>query len=328
MGIYKQFQRLFQMGRAFRKGTTVLPYFPSRIWIELTDHCNLKCPLCPNQDLLPETKGFISPKLFQNILDQVRGRVHDLYLFHRGESLLHPRAVELIQSAQNLGIPCRLHTNATLLSPALSGRILDSGLEMLSFSFDGYLPAHYEINRYPAKFEATLEKIKTFLNLKIKSGQRKPLTVLQIMGAGENRSDPVLKNFLTPLKSLGLDRVVFRQPHNWGGAVPSLPGENETGEGPLFACTFPWYALVIFWTGQVSPCPQDFFGRLEVGDLGKKSIEEIWNGPEMQSLRERISQKAYSDLRPCRECDRPRRKTLAGVPREYFRTFLKENMRR
>jgi radical SAM protein with 4Fe4S-binding SPASM domain len=328
MGIYKRSRRLFQIGRAFRKGEPFLPYFPSRIWIELTDHCNLKCPLCPNKDLPKETKGFISPRLFQNILDQVQGRVHDLYLFHRGESLLHPQAVELIQSAQKLGIPCRLHTNATLLSPALSKRILDSGLEVLSFSFDGYLPAPYEINRYPARFEATLEKINTFLNQKKESGRPTPLTVLQIIGTGRNRSDPALKKFLNSLKSLGLDRVVFRQPHNWGGAIPFPPGKNKKGEEPLFACTFPWYALVIFWTGKVGPCPQDFFGRIMVGDLNKNSIEEIWNGPEMQSLRKKIFQKAYSELRPCRECDRPRRKTLAGVPREYFRTFLKENIQR
>ena len=112
------------------------------------------------------------------------------------------------------------------------------------------------------------------------------------------RSNPELRQFVSSLKSLGLDRIVFRRPHNWGGLYPipwNLPGKS----GPLFTCTFPWYALIIYWNGKVGPCPQDFFARMIVGDLNKNSILEIWNGPVMQQLRKQIKSHENELQDPC-----------------------------
>lgn len=326
MGTYRELKRLVRIEKAFRKGETRLSYYPSRIWIELTDHCNLKCPLCPNQNLLKENKGYISPGLFEEIVDQVQGQAHDLYLFHRGESLLHPNLIELIDYAQSRGIPCRIHTNATLLSEAISKEMLNAGLDVLSFSFDSCSPSLYERSRYPAKFEKTLGNIQRFLQLKKESRKQKPVTILQMMSIEKDLRELESKKFVSSLKSLGLNRVVLRQPHNWGGALSDPLASPVEPKGPFFSCTFPWYALIVYWNGMVGPCPQDYFARMMVGDLKNQSILEIWNGPEMQKLREKIKEREYPLLDPCRQCDRPRRKTFAGVPTEYVKTFLKENI--
>lgn len=323
---FKNLKRIVQIWRSFRQEESRPLYFPNRLWIELTSQCNLKCPLCPNQSLSKEDKGYMARGLFKEIVDQVSHKVHDLYLFHRGESLLHPQVAELITYAQSKGIPCRIHTNATRLSASLSKRILNTGLDVLSFSFDGYKAPLYEKNRYPAKFEETLENIKQFLLMKQESKKRKPITVLQMMGVGENHPGPELKELVSSLKSLGLNRLVFRQPHNWGGAIPLSLDSPREPQKPLFACTFPWYALIVYWDGRVGPCPQDFFARMIVGDINNNTIQEIWNGPEMQELRRKIRDRDYQALFPCRECDRPHRKTFSGVPIEYFKPFLKENL--
>jgi len=319
-------RRLYQIWDSFRQGKNRLSYFPSRIWIEITNHCNLKCPLCPNQTLPQEGKGFMSPEFFKKIIDQMSNRVHDLNLFHRGEPLLHPSVSELVGYAQSRGIICRIHTNATLLSESLSRRLLDSGLDVLSFSFDGYDASTYEKNRYPAKFDQTLEKIEQFLTLKRKGRKTKPYTVLQVMGAEAADPESKLKNFVSHLESKGLNRVVSRQPHNWGGAIPMTCETSRSKGRGLSCCTFPWYALVIYWDGRVGPCPQDFFGRIVLGDLMKSRLEEIWNGPVMQGFRDQVTARGYKDLGPCAECDRPRRKTFSGVPREYLKSFVRENL--
>jgi MoaA/NifB/PqqE/SkfB family radical SAM enzyme len=297
-------KRLSRIWASFRQGKDRLFYFPSRMWIEITNHCNLKCPCCPNQVLPQEGRGFMSPELFKNIIDQMADRVHDLNLFHRGEPLLHPSVSELIGYAQSRGIICRIHTNATLLSESLSGKLLNSGLEVLSFSFDGVDAPTYEKNRYPAKFDQTLGKIEQFLILKRKEGKTRPTTILQVMGVEAGNPGSDLKDLVARLKSRGLNRVVFRRPHNWGGAIPPA-GESSRDQGPgLSSCTFPWYALVVYWDGRVGPCPQDFFGRMILGDLTKSPLEEIWNGPAMQGLRN----------------------TFSGVPAEYLKSFVRDNL--
>jgi radical SAM protein with 4Fe4S-binding SPASM domain len=319
-------RRLFEIWTSFRQGKNRLSYFPSRMWIEITNHCNLKCPLCPNQTLPQEGKGFMSPELFKKIIDQMSNRVHDLNVFHRGEPLLHPSVSELIGYAQSRGIICRIHTNATLLSESLSRRLLDSRLDVLSFSFDGYDALTYEKNRFPARFDQTLEKIEQFLILKKNYKKTRPYTILQIMAVEAEDPRSKLKKFVSHLKSKGLNRVVFRRPHNWGGAIPLNCESSPDQGGGLASCTFPWYALVVYWDGRVGPCPQDFFGRIVLGDLTKSPLEEIWNGPVLQGFRNQVTARGYKDLGPCAECDRPRRKTFAGVPREYLKSFVRENL--
>ncbi len=321
----KNVGRLWAIGSAFRNQKTVLPYFPSRLWIEVTSHCNLRCPLCPNRDLPPEKKGFLDFDLFKEVVDQSAGRVGDLYLFHRGEPLLHPRLAEMIAYADRRGIPSRIHTNATLLTPSLSGKLLDSGLQWLSFSFDGYDEATYERNRPPARFADTLSRIEEFLILKRERELNKMTTVLQIMGRPAENKDPRLRELTRRLKSLGLDRVVYRRPHNWGGLVSTSPS-SFPAPAKLGCCTFPWYALVVYWDGTVGPCPQDFQGEMNLGEVGRQTLAEIWNGPAMTQLRQHLARKAYDGLKVCARCDRPRRPQFAGVPLEYARTFLKEKL--
>ena len=90
----------------------------------------------------------------------------------------------------------------------------------MSFSFDGYDAPTYEKNRFPAKFDQTLEKIEQFLTLKRKALKTRPYTILQVMGVEAGDPESKLNHFVSHLKSKGLNRVVFRQPHNWGGAIP------------------------------------------------------------------------------------------------------------
>ena len=326
---FDNLKRLLAVGSAFRNRRTTLSYFPVRLWLEATSHCNLRCPLCPNRDLAPEQKGFLSWDLFQKVVDQAAGKIHDLYLFHRGEPLLHPQLPEMVAYARERGVPVRLHTNATLLTPAVAVRILEAGPALISFSFDGADPETYNRRRPPASFQETLVRIEQFLQLKPKGKNHRMTSVLQVLasprGGPQDSGDRSLRALAARLKSLGLDRVVVRRPHNWGGliadAVPAA-GANR----PVGRCTFPWYALVVYWDGSVGPCPQDFQGKMIVGRIADRSLSEIWNGPELTGLRKQIARRAYGHLPVCSRCDRPRRRHLAGIPLEYAWRFFRDQV--
>jgi MoaA/NifB/PqqE/SkfB family radical SAM enzyme len=268
-------------------------------------------------------------ELFRQIVDQAAGKVRDLYLFHRGEPLLHPQLPEMIVYARERGLPARIHTNATLLTPALADRLVAAGPALVSFSFDGPDPETYERLRPPASFPETLARIEQFLLLKSKGETHKMTTVLQVMAApqGEQRGGEVesLRRLSARLKSLGLDRVVVRRPHNWGGLIaPEAP--SALRDHPAGRCTFPWYALVVYWDGSVGPCPQDFQGRMVLGRAASESLEGIWNGPALVGLRQQIAHKAYANLPVCSRCDRPRRRQAAGVPLEYGWRFFRDQV--
>ena len=317
--------RLIQRYRHYLTTTPEPPLGPTRVWLEPTSHCNFKCPLCPNPYLPRETQGYMELDFYRDILNQLKPSIYDLNLFHRGESLMHPDILEMVEIAKQMDIYVRLHTNASLLTKDMSENLIRSGLDFISFSFDGFEKETYEKNRLNGKFEKTLDNVIGFLKTKQDLGSDTPYSVLQAIDYfPEDQINKITQQkFLEQFKGLPLDRSVIRQAHNWAGLVDIETNGNRPLE-PI-PCTFLWYSLTICWDGKVSPCPQDFFEELIVGDLKKESLDQIWNGPKMVGLRKRFKNRDI-DFHPCKTCDRIWRPTVLGIPVDYVSAFVKDNL--
>src|SRR5262249_51803619 len=145
-------RRMAQVFWAFRRGKTRLDYYPLRLWIEPTNACNLKCPLCPQSEDDWQARGYLDYELFCKIIDEVAGRVYDVNLTHRGESLFNKRIYDMVAYARERGVKVRLHTNATPLNAKNIDLLLGCGLDFLSISFDGYDKEGYEAARLGATY--------------------------------------------------------------------------------------------------------------------------------------------------------------------------------
>lgn len=324
-------KRLYDIARiyaAYKAKRPQCKFPPSRLWIEPTSHCNLRCAMCLNKNLPRDSLGYMDLELYKKIIDEIRGEVYDIYLHHRGESLLHPELFRMVSYARFRGIYTRLHTNATLLDKEKGAGLLDSGLDFLSFSFDGYDMETYESIRHGARFEKTLDNIINFLKLKKERRSKSPFTAFTIIEFPERILPAGVKaDFLRQFQSLPLDSIRIRRPHNWAGDYNT--GNNRKG---LFfgfnPCTFLWYSLSIFWDGTVVPCPQDFYGDLAIGSVKEASLLELWNSNREISLRNMMDRKKCQNLHPCSNCDRIWRRNILGVPLEGLAAFLKDNLKR
>ena len=267
--------------------------------------------------------------LYKKIIDEISGYAHDVNLCHRGESLLHPDIFEMIRYANRKGLLTRLHTNATLLHEKESLKLLESDLDLLSFSFDGYDKETYERIRVGGDFDKTLNNIIQFLTIKKKMKKTKPYTILQIIEVPGSKEPEITikKEFKEKFNPLPLDEFYIKPAHNWGGNI-NLERKGAVPPRETRPCTFPWYSLTIFWDGTVVPCPQDFFGEIELGNINESTLSEIWNSNRMVCLREKMISGEYDVLKPCNSCDRLFRKTILGsfIPRENLMTFISENL--
>ncbi|MCX7974063.1 MAG: radical SAM protein [Candidatus Aminicenantes bacterium] len=316
--------RLFQAFKAYHRHQWQVKYPPLRLWLEPTSLCNLRCPMCPNRELKREEKGFMEMTLFKKIIEEARDFILDLHLYHRGESLLHPKIIDMIKIAKEAGLFIKLHTNATVLTESLARGIIDAGLDQLTFSFDGFDKATYEKIRVNGRFEKTVANILRFLEIKKERKAKKPITILELIAFPELYSlnfKKKKKAFLQRFRRLPLDRLEIRDLHNWAG---------ETGEPPsnqfYSLCPFLWLSLVVLWDGTVLPCTQDFHGFYPLGRVGANSLLEIWNSPALVELRKKIIDRNLNSLETCSRCDRLRRPTLFGVPRDYFWKMLLRRM--
>lgn len=291
---------------------TKVRYPPYRLWIEPTNRCNLACVMCPNRELKKEELGFMDFELYQSLIDQSCGFVHDINLHHRGESTLHPQLVDMIRYGDQKGVKIKLHTNGTTLTKELSESLIKSGLRLISFSFDGYTPETYEKIRVRAHFQRTIQNIHRFLEIKKKLNSTNPRVVMEIMEFDENPLYPdAKKSFIASLKARGLNRLILKKPHNWAGNI----GLNTFESSKFSVCTFPWHALVVLWDGRVGACPHDFFGKIIYGNVHSEPLSQIFNNQQIQNLRAQMLKGSFDALNPpCKTCDSVRRKRFSGIP--------------
>lgn len=326
MSSTRYYRRLLQVYSNYKRGKTILPYLPVRLWIETTSICNLRCVMCPNKDLKKEEKGFMDPALFRKVIDEASGFVFDANLIHRGEGLLHPDFPSLVEYAHAAGIRTKFHTNATLLDEDMTRRLIGAGLDQISFSFDGYDRKTYESIRINADFEKTLRNIVRFLEIKKELRSRTPCAVFELINFPDIYKDAggrSKKEFLRNFRGLPLDRLEVKEMHNWAGEIGRTRPKDKKKYIP---CTFLWQALVIFWDGSVLPCTQDFHGYCTLGNVREETLARIWNGEKMVRLRQKILRRDIADLETCSQCDRPWRDQLFGVPKEYLWRFLLRRM--
>lgn len=312
---------------AYRGKKEICNYPPTRVWVEPTDYCTLRCRFCGNRLLLDEDRGFMNFELFRRLVDEASGRVQQINLFHRGEPLLHPQICEMVAYASSRGLRTRIHTNGTVLSDELSRELVAAGVAVTSFSFDGYDREMYEANRPGADFDCVLGNIIRFLELKKTSGSRKPFVVIELMEITNLPPGQIRKKrrqFLSVFDGLPLDKFVIRRPHNWAGLIKT-DLTTASGHGRI-PCPLLWHALVVFWDGRVMPCPQDFFGVLQIGDAQKEPLFECWNGYPIRALRREMSKPDQIERHPCVDCDRLSRLTFAGVPMDYLGRFLSDTL--
>jgi len=309
----------------YRARRETCSYPPTRIWIEATSDCNLRCSFCGNRLLTADQRGFMDFDLFRDLVNESAGRVRRFNLFHRGEPLLHPRIGEMVRYAEGKGIRTRINTNGVLLTGDLGRELIESGLDMLSLSFDGYDREMYEANRPGADFDAVLANLIGLLEAKKRLGARRPFVALELMEISDLAPADLAEKrraFLAKFRSPPLDKFVIRRPHNWAGLVKT----NGQWSGTRIPCPLLWHAMVVFWDGRVLPCPQDFFGAMELGNAGEIGLSEIWNGEGLRALRREMADVDHLKRRPCVDCDRIVRRTFAGVPVDYLGRFLSETV--
>lgn len=85
----------------------------SRIYIEITNICNLNCSFCPGTE---RNTGTMSTENFSRIIKQIAPIAGKVYLHVMGEPTLHPELDKIINMCANEKIPVDLTLNGTNLT--------------------------------------------------------------------------------------------------------------------------------------------------------------------------------------------------------------------
>lgn len=268
---------------------------------EVTDHCNAECIMCPrDKHKLGREHGVMDMERFKRSVDEVVSLgAKNAVLQGFGEPLVDKRLEEKISYAKSKGLHTYTITNASLLTPARSRAIIESGLDEIRFSFYGMTPLSYNTVMRRLDFDTSVKAILGFLEERAKLGSKFPKTDMSWLVMKETEHETHLfREFWEPK----VDTIEIWRPHNYGDGRsyrdrhidPSMKktcGRPENGP------------LQIQWNGEIVPCCYDYNNQIILGNVFESSVLEVLNGPKYRLLRWAHRSCSFGAFPYCDQCD-------------------------
>jgi radical SAM protein with 4Fe4S-binding SPASM domain len=288
--------------------------------IEITNRCNLKCIMCPRTTMMKRKIGDMNFNLFKKIVNETGKYTPFIWLHDFGEPLLHPKIMEMIKYAKSRGIRVGISVNAKILNEEMSKRLIQTGLDHIIFSFDGFSKKTYEKYRAGANFEVVKQNILNFL--KIKKELKSKLPYVQIKMINMKDTNKEIEDFKKEWTGKA-NEVLITQFIDWAGQIENK--ENLDGailERQKYPCKWFWIGFVVLWDGRVVPCCKDCDGKLVFGNLNNQTLKEIWNSPKFIGLRKQQIKGNFNN-QLCNNCHEAIGKPNLFFPLEIFKNKLK-----
>lgn len=270
---------------------------PKNIYIEVTNQCNAKCMMCPN-DKITREKGIMTLELFKNIIDQLKGvRGVKVFLHKEGEPLIDKNLSTKIRYAKDIlgdDNEVIINTNGYLLTDEMSRELIDSGLDTIFFSVDSISKELYESIRSGLDYNKVVSNIEQFCKL----NGNKVHTVLQMLTYDGNRHE--IDGFKKKWDGIASE-IFIKEMHSYlDGGHTSMTMKKSDRQ--IAMCNDPLDTIVIYWNGKVGACCWDYDNTNIMGSVLEESIINIFNGIKFNNLRSLLSNFRGNEIDPCSRC--------------------------
>ncbi len=268
---------------------------PFGINIEPTSVCNFKCRFCFHGDgNVKFEKGFMEFSLFQKIVDDLKEfpkKIKSVYLYHRGESLLHPQIAEMVKYVKQADVAQEviIFTNASLLTPELSEKLIEAGLDTLNVSIEGISDEDYEnVAGVKADFGQIVENVTYFYHHKKQCELYVKIPYMFYSPESLKKFESIFSEICDYFFEEHLDDA-------WQGLAKNNLTEEEYDviekrykslekyRRQVCPCIFTRFNIL--YDGTVTCCLEDYKKDMPVGDVNNESVKEIWSGSKMNKIR-------------------------------------------
>ena len=303
----------FLVSRISKKGA--IHGLPAALSIEPTTTCNLGCPECPSglRQFTRKT-GNLKSELNTKIINEISTSLLYINYYFQGEPFINRNLFELIKEASKKNIYTSTSTNAHYLTPKNAVKTVESGLDRLIISVDGTTQETYEAYRKGGSLSKVIQGTKNLINAKRDLKSKTPYIIFQFLVVRQNEHQ--IKSAIKLSKNLSVDEIRFKtaQLYDYKNGNPLMPtiekysrykkskNGNYVLKNKLFNhCWRMWSSSVVTVDGKLVPCCFDKDAKYKIGDLSKKSFEEIWRSKAYKRLRKGIiSNRKEIDI--CQNC--------------------------
>lgn len=239
-----------------------------KIYIEITNICNLSCSFC-----LPTTRKmeYMKKEDFLFILNKIKDYTDYIYLHVKGEPLMHPEINAFIDLAHEKGFFVNITTNGTLID-----RLWTKNVRQINYSIQS--------SENIQQIETTIKKLKafaiatnTYVSLRLWSDKSKTNESIKHLILREfNKVDKLedLKNNVTLSENVFLS---VEKEFKW----PELDLNDSSSSGTCYALRD---HIAILVDGSVVPCCLDNDGTINLGNIYHSELVDILGSNKVKNM--------------------------------------------
>lgn len=254
-----------------------------RIYIEITNVCNMSCSFCSKMN---RKKEFMSEETFRRILTQVKPYTDYIYFHVKGEPLMHPLVGRFLDISHEMGMTVNMTTNGTLLAEKKGELLGKKALRQINISlhsfengteedFDSYIDSvidfakevQQSMNTYVVMRLWNLNNTENPQNIKV-------INKLEKAFSPENDVKTMIenapKNKLSERSLTLSENIYLSQEHEF-----KWPNINDEFVGASGFCYGLRSMAAILADGTVVPCCLDGDGSAALGNIHKDDFSDI-----------------------------------------------------
>ncbi|MBF0329703.1 MAG: radical SAM protein [Nitrospirae bacterium] len=285
----------------------------------ITDSCNLSCSHCYNASVKAEPDITRLSSVLDNFVsflgrNRLKGRIH----LCGGEPFRSKHLFFLLSEALKNSMPVRILSNGTLITQAIAKNLKSHSCETVQISVEGSESIHDSLrgpssfcdaingaallkeNKVPVTFMMTVSKknaayIEDAAKLSEIHAKRLAFSRLVPIGLGAS----MIKDMLTPVET----KKIFRSFHSLKKKNKfEIPVRdplwhayfNKCNPHLISGCSIGYNGICVDTDGSVYPCRRL---PIVIGNAYKDDLNDIWNSPLLETLRDRDKLKGK-----CRKC--------------------------
>ena len=300
-------------------------------------YCRWHSPLLKETLLDRTARKDIAPAIFDGLCaDLAALGTQKVQFVGAGEPMLHPAVFDLVRSTKRHGLQMVVCTNGTRLARDGARKLVDSGIDLLRISLadptaDAYAARHPYLGR--SAFDDLVQGVTELSQERNARGSRTPVLELSVPIDRDNMSQ--LDDMVKLARATGIDRIHFSVVYDFNQKeltsfmlddgevcrarehlrqvrpVIEASGLRHNIDDVLLRyqtqrkvlakvpCYSAWFYSMVDTDGRVRVCQRT---KVVMGDLGRESFREIWNGPAYRGFRG-ANRGGNADLGPDYDCD-------------------------
>ena len=271
----------------------------SRVYVEITNICNLRCSFCHGHSRAPRR---MTAQEFSCVLDRLEGVTNHVYYHLMGEPLLHPELPNFIRLANARNFRSVITTNGTLLDRA--------GQELIASA-----PHKVSISLHSSEGESNgahvhyMQKVIEFADAASRAGI---IVVLRMWNRGFDggKNEEIFARLQEFFKGEWVEntrgvRIRDKLHVEWGDRF-AWPDKDIPSLGDEVFCYGLKDHFGILCDGTVVPCCLDSDGVIALGNVFEQPLADILSSPRAKAMVDGFTARSATE-ELCRRCGYARR---------------------